>query len=81
MKTKAHLIFLAMSLTSFSLFAQTKEHAIEKALKDPKREENAAKADVYIQGKKIISDSAQLQTGVKSEAITKNKRKKSCKRN
>jgi len=70
-----------MNLISLSLFAQTKENKIEKAIKDPKREENSAKADVYIQNKKIISDSTQLQTGIKSGAITKKKRKKTCRKN
>ncbi len=53
---------------------------IDKAIKDPKREENAAKADVYIQNKKVISDSTQIQNGIKSEAVTKKKKKKSCKK-
>lgn len=81
MKTKTLIFFLAMNLISLSLFAQTKENKIEKAIKDPKREENAAKADVYIQNKKIISDSTQLQNGNKSDAVTKKKRKKSCRKN
>jgi hypothetical protein len=81
MKTKTLIFFLAMNLISLNLFAQTKENKIEKAIKDPKREENAAKADVYIQNKKIISDSTQLQTGIKSGAITKKKRKKPCRKN
>lgn len=81
MKTKTLIFFLAMNLISFSLFAQTKESKIDKAIKDPKREENAAKADVYIQNKKIISDSTQLQNGMKPEAVTKKKKKKSCRKN
>ncbi len=70
-----------MNLISLGLLAQTKENKIEKAIKDPKREENAAKADVYVQNKKIISDSTQLQNGNKSHAVTKKKRKKSCRKN
>jgi len=80
MKTKTLIFFLAMNLFSFSLSAQSKEQKIEKAMKDPKREENAAKADVYIQNKKVISDSTQIQNGIKSEAVTKKKKKKSCKK-
>jgi hypothetical protein len=80
MKTKTLIFFLAMNLFSFSLSAQSKEQKIEKAMKDPKREKNAAKADVYIQNKKVISDSTQIQNGIKSEAITKKKKKKSCKK-
>jgi NADPH-dependent 7-cyano-7-deazaguanine reductase QueF len=80
MKTKTLIFFLAMNLFSFSLSAQSKEQKIEKAMKDLKREENAAKADVYIQNKKVISDSTQIQNGIKSEAVTKKKKKKSCKK-
>ncbi len=80
MKTKTLIFFLAMNLISLSLFAQTKENKIEKAIKDPKREENAAKADVYIQNKKVISDSTQ-QNGIKPEAVTKRKKKKACRKN
>jgi hypothetical protein len=79
MKTKTFIFFLAMNLISLNLFAQTKENKIEKAIRDPKRDENAAKADVYIQNKKIISDSTQMQKGVKAEAATKKKKRKSCK--
>ncbi len=81
MKTKTLIFFLAMNLISLSLFAQIKENKIEKAIKDPLREENAAKADLYIQNKKIISDSTQLQSGIKSEAVTKKKKKKACRKN
>ncbi len=81
MKTKTLIFFLAMNLISLSLFAQTKENKIEKAIKDPKREENSAKADVYIQNKKIISDSTQLQNGIQSKAFTKKKKKKTCRKN
>jgi hypothetical protein len=81
MKTKTLIFFLAMNLFSLSLLAQSAEKKIDKAIKDPKRDENAAKADVYIQNKKIISDSTQLQNGIKSEAVTKKKRKKTCRKN
>jgi len=41
-----------------SAFSQSKPHpAIDKALHDPKRAENSAKADVYVQPKHVISDS------------------------
>jgi hypothetical protein len=81
MKTNTLIFFLAMNLISLNLFAQTKENKIEKAIKDPKREENAAKADVYIQNKKIISDSTQVKTEIKSAAVTNKKRKKPCRKN
>jgi len=44
-------------LISGSLVAQTTKDKIEKAIKDPKREENAAKADVQIFNNKKINDS------------------------
>jgi hypothetical protein len=41
---------------SFPAFSQTAP-AIDKALRDPKRSENAAKADVYLHKKHVIADS------------------------
>ncbi|HVE61290.1 MAG TPA: hypothetical protein VNA26_05705 [Chitinophagaceae bacterium] len=81
MKTKTLIFFLVMNLFSFSLLGQSKEQKIEKAIKDPKREENAAKADVYIQDKHKIMDSTQLQTATKQQAVTQKRKKKSCKKN
>lgn len=43
---------------TFPAFSQTASQ-LEKAFNDPKRAENAAKADVYIHRKPIINDSIQ----------------------
>ena len=42
-------------------FAQTIKDNIQKRAKDPATTENAAKADVYIQGHKITNDSSAAQ--------------------
>jgi hypothetical protein len=61
-----------------SAFAQTNPQ-LEKAVRDPKRAENSAKADVYIHKKEHISDSVQSPTATITKTETKKKR--SCKRN
>ena len=81
MKAKSFIFFLAMNLFSLGLLAQTTQQKIDKAIKDPKREENAAKADIYIHDKKKITDSVQLQSGARPEAVIKKKKKKSCRKN
>jgi hypothetical protein len=48
---------------SFPAFSQTAP-AIDKALRDPKRSENAAKADVYLHKKHVIADSVRPATPV-----------------
>ncbi len=83
MKTKTVLI-LAMNFFSLSLLAQNTGQKIDKAIKDPKREKNAAKADVYIQKKVITSqqsygDSTQLQNVIKPPELKK-KKKKNCRK-
>jgi hypothetical protein len=42
-------------------FSHTVSENIEKAAKDPKAKENAAKADVYVADKKIVSNDNQSQ--------------------
>lgn len=62
---------------TISAFSQTTP-SIEKALADPKRAENEAKADVYIQPKQRISDSMQTTNNV---SVKKGSRKtKHCSR-
>lgn len=60
-------------------FAQEISKNIDKAAKDPKRAENAAKADVYVAGKKyVVPDSLKNQQLVTNQ---KKKKNKSCKKN
>jgi len=66
-------------LISGSLSAQTTKDKIDKAIKDPKREENAAKADVLIFDNKKISDTGSAvinqTTPPKKSAKKKSKKK------
>ena len=66
-------------LISGSLAAQTTKDKIDKAIKDPKREENAAKADVLIFDNKKISDTGSAiinqSTAPKNSAKKKSKKK------
>ena len=65
-------------IISGTLSAQTTKDKIDKAVKDPKREENAAKADVQIFNNKKISDtnSATINQNVAPKKSTKKKSKK-----
>lgn len=75
MKRPALLSILALGL-SFSLSAQVKE-GVEKAIKDPQRKENAAKAEVLLHDKKIITDTTQRVASKQAPATSK-KKKKAC---
>ena len=70
-------LFCGALLISGSLAAQTMDK-IDKAIKDPKREENAAKADVQLFNDKKISDtgSAVINQSVAPKKSTKKKTKK-----
>lgn len=68
----------AVAFIAGSAFAQTNPQ-LEKAVRDPKRAENSAKADVYVQRKERISDGVQPTTGPVTK--TDAKKKRSCKRN
>jgi hypothetical protein len=67
-------------LISGSLAAQTTKNKIDKAIKDPKREENAAKADVQIFNNKKISDTSAAVIN-ESAATKKSAKKKTKKKN
>ncbi len=60
-------------------FAQTINENIDKAAKNPSTKENAAKADVRLHDKKIITDSVSIKLQ-KTSAIDKKKKKRSCKK-
>jgi predicted GTPase len=63
---------------SISAFSQTAP-AIDKAFKDPKREENAAKADVYLHKEPVIADSIQ-QAPAPAVTKTAKRKKQGCRR-
>jgi hypothetical protein len=66
-------IIMGLSATAFSQAA--KQH-IDKAAKNPATKENAAKADVYIHKKKVISDSTLEETKQPLSSADKKKKKK-----
>jgi hypothetical protein len=74
-------IFLLAIVTSLSMasFAQTINENIDKAAKNPSTKENAAKADVRLHDKKIITDSSSIKFQ-KTSAIDKKKKKRACKK-
>lgn len=55
-------------------FSQT-QSSIAKALQDSKRAENSAKADVYVQPKHVIHDTAQLAVMHPKPVVKKKKYK------
>jgi hypothetical protein len=79
MKKTMTLIWGAL-LISGSLSAQTTKDKIDRAVKDPKREENAAKADVQIFNNKKISDTSFAVIN-QSAAPAKSAKKKTKKKN
>lgn len=72
---KYFLVSSAAVMISVCSVAQTSRERIERALKDPKAAENAAKADVLLIDKTKISDSIQFQTDT-TVAIPPAKKKK-----
>ncbi len=70
---KKIFILLSFSFVSLYSFSQTVSETIEKAAKDPKAKENAAKADVYVADKTIISSDRQAP---KDQALVTSKKKK-----
>lgn len=74
------LLFATAAFFSVSsVAAQTIPQQLDKLAKDPTTAERAARADVYILGKKVVDDS----TGVpqqKAVAATPKKKKKACKK-
>lgn len=74
---KAILLFMTLfSLGSLDTSAQTIQEQIDKAARDPKRTENAARADVSIH-KKRVTDSVQTPAQ-QLPATTKKKKSKRC---
>ena len=73
---KKYLAFstIAILLSTLS-FAQTTQEQIDKAMKDPKAAENAAKADARLIDKKNIKDSTGYKEGVSGKAA---KKERSC---
>jgi hypothetical protein len=77
MKRTLLLLLPLLSLGPLAASAQIPQDKINQAAKDPKTEENAAKADVFIHEKKRIIDSARQSTQ-NTPATTKKKRSKRC---
>jgi hypothetical protein len=69
MSRNIHILFFCLAFAPGAVIAQTEAPAIVKAIKDPKAKENSAKADVYVQDKRIIA------------TPPPEKKKKKCKRN
>jgi hypothetical protein len=72
---------IVLLLIAFSAMSQDSiQSNLEKAYKDPNRKKNSAKADVFIQGKRIhdtnINSSSATQQPVRNETLAKKKRKK-----
>lgn len=68
------LLLLAMLTTiTTAAFSQTTSR-VEKALNDPKRMENSAKADVYIQSKPVTSDNVQTAPVTSTQTTIRKKR-------
>lgn len=81
MKLKFVFLILIATIFTMSAGAQSKEQ-VEKAHKDPKTTEMAAKADVYIASTKKIFDSAKvkLTTPMIAEIPDKKKKKGTCRK-
>ncbi len=71
---------LSFTMLSMYSFSQTVTTNIEKAAKDPKMSDNAAKADVYVVDKKVISNGAPSEQATTPVIAEKKKKKNACKR-
>jgi hypothetical protein len=69
---------LAIFIMAFSANAQSIEKNLDKLAKDPKQQKNAAKADVYVLGHRIMNDS--LQNNAQPAATKIKKKKAACKK-
>jgi len=78
MNKKVFLMGLATSL-SVVCFAQTVKENVDNAAKHPARNENAAKADVRLHDKKVITDTSSLKPDEQVSFNNKKKKEKSCK--
>src|SRR5215218_8609781 len=79
MNKSVYLMVLATSLSVVS-FAQTVKENVDKAARQPARNENAAKADVRLHDKKVITDTSSLKPVDQVSFNNKKKKKKSCNR-
>lgn len=71
-----HLFILLITCAAFAgTVAAQKAGAVHQAIKDPKREVNAGKADVYIHDKHQVSDTS---TKAKKTMAVEKKRKRKC---
>ena len=75
---KKFILLTLVTSLSAGAFAQSVKQNIDKAASNPTTKENAAKADVYIHDKKVISDSTAKGKKQSLTAVDK-KRKKKCK--
>lgn len=55
MKNWKPIVYICLALSPGVAFGQANDGTIVKALKDPARPANSAKADVHIQDKKIVA--------------------------
>lgn len=78
-------LLLASVVICGSALAQDVKKKIDEHAKDPKTKENAAKADVFIQKKRIIADSSatyhSANNTINKKASTTVKKKKASKKN
>jgi hypothetical protein len=70
------MLTIIMGLSA-NTFSQSVKQNIDKAAKNPATKENAAKADVYLHKKKLISDST-LEEKKQPVSAADKKRKKKC---
>jgi len=80
MKNRVIILMFAITLSGTTSFSQTLKERIDKQIKDPKTAENSAKADVYIQKKKLIDSVVNKGNDQQLLSKKKNKRKKHCKK-
>ncbi len=79
MSHKKNTLLFLLSFIAMTSFGQTVQEKIDKAAKDPKTEENAAKADVYLHRHNIGADTLKT-TKPQPAAPANKKKKKACKK-
>ena len=68
---------IVLSLIAFSAMSQDSVRStIEKAYKDPHREKNAAKADVFILGKRIYDTTRSVSSGASIQPVQNDQSRK-----
>ncbi|MDQ3847310.1 MAG: hypothetical protein M3342_25325 [Bacteroidota bacterium] len=80
MARKKSILLALFACITMASFGQTMQEKIDKAAKDPKTEENAAKADVYLHRHDIGAERLKKTNDAQKVPAASKKKKKPCRK-